>query len=238
MSDSLLQVNNLQVHYGGIQAVRDISLAVQQAETVALIGANGAGKSSTLNALMGLVPASGDVRLAGCDLLSQQAHTRVGKGMTLVPEGRGIFARMSIHENLQLGAYHRRDKAGIATDLEQMYDLFPRLKERHHQLAGSLSGGEQQMLAMARALMARPTLLLLDEPSMGLAPIIVDQIFELVGRIASQGTAILLVEQNARRALEISQRAYVMESGELTLSGPSSQLLHDDAVRRAYLGDD
>ena len=234
----LLDVRSLQVSYGGIRAVRRVALTVNAGETVALIGSNGAGKSSTLNALCGLVPASGEVLLDGTDLLKSPAHRRVSMGMAMVPEGRGIFRRMSIHENLQLGAHHRRgDTTGVTDDLQRMYALFPRLAERREQLAGNLSGGEQQMLAMARALMSRPRLLLLDEPSMGLAPIIVDQIFRLVQDIAAQGTAILLVEQNALRALQISQRAYVMETGEINLSGPAATLLDNDAVRRAYLGD-
>lgn len=234
----LLDVRGLDVHYGGIRAVRGLSLSVLPGETVALIGSNGAGKSSTLNALAGLVAATGQARLGELDLFATPAHRRVEAGMALVPEGRGIFRRMRIQENLQLGAYHRRhDAVGVRNDLERMYALFPRLAERREQLAGNLSGGEQQMLAMARAMMSRPSLLLLDEPSMGLAPIIVDQIFGLIRDIAADGTAILLVEQNARRALQISQRAYVMESGEMTLQGSADALLHDDAIRRAYLGD-
>jgi branched-chain amino acid transport system ATP-binding protein len=239
MTQALLSVNNLNVSYGGIRAVRGLSLQVMPGETVALIGSNGAGKSSTLNALAGLVAASGDLRFDDTNLGTAAPHRRVQMGMALVPAGRGIFRRMTIHENLQLGAHHRRaDTDGVKDDLQRMYALFPRLAERQQQLAGNLSGGEQQMLAMARALMSRPRLLLLDEPSMGLAPIIVDRIFQLVLDIASQGTAILLVEQNARRALQISQRAYVMESGEITLAGQAADLLHDNAVRRAYLGDD
>lgn len=235
----LLTVSDLNVSYGGIKAVRHLTLMVNPGETVALIGSNGAGKSSTLNALAGLVPANGQVQFDGNDLMATAAHARVSLGMALVPEGRGIFRRMTIHENLQLGAHHRRaDTDGVLGDLQRMYEIFPRLNERRDQLAGNLSGGEQQMLAMGRALMSRPRLLLLDEPSMGLAPIIVDRIFQLVTDIAAQGTAILLVEQNAQRALQISQRAYVMESGEMSLSGSSADLLHDDAVRKAYLGDD
>lgn len=237
--DPLLDIQGLCVSYGGIRAVRNVSLSVLPGETVALIGSNGAGKSSTLNALAGVVSsAAGNVTLRGENLLQTPAHRRVQLGMALVPEGRGIFRRMSIHENLMLGAHHRRsDTTGIRDDLERMYSLFPRLQERREQLAGHLSGGEQQMLAMARALMSRPALLLLDEPSMGLAPIIVDRIFDLIRSIAADGMSILLVEQNARRALEISQRAYVMESGEISLQGPASSLLHDDAIRKAYLGD-
>ena len=235
---SLLDVSNLTIRYGGIQAVRGISLTVGEGELVSLIGANGAGKSSTLGALGGLLkPFGGSLRYAGEDLLQLPAHLRVCRGLALVPEGRGIFPRLTVLENLQMGAYSRDDRAGIQTDLARMMEMFPRLQERRTQLAGTLSGGEQQMVAIARALMSRPRLLLLDEPSMGLAPILIEQIFRIIGQIVADGTAVLLVEQNARQALEIAHRAYVMESGEITLSGPAAELAADPRVRAAYLGE-
>jgi len=235
---SLLEVSNLTIHYGGIQAVRGISLTVGEGELVSLIGANGAGKSSTLGALGGLLkPLTGSLRYAGEDLLQLPAHERVGRGLALVPEGRGIFPRLTVLENLQMGAYSRRDRAAIQADLARMLDMFPRLQERRAQLAGTLSGGEQQMVAIARALMSRPRLLLLDEPSMGLAPILIEQIFRIIGQIVADGTAVLLVEQNAKQALEIASRAYVMESGQITLSGPAAELAADPRVRAAYLGE-
>lgn len=233
---SLLNVDNLSVAYGGIHAVQGISFHVGQGELVALIGANGAGKSTTLNCLAGLLrPTTGDLAFDGKSLKAVPAHTRVGLGMALVPEGRGIFSRLTVLENLQMGAYTRRDTQ-VSKDLEQMFALFPRLRERCDQVAGTLSGGEQQMLAMARALMARPRLLLLDEPSMGLAPLLVEQIFEIVLRVAAEGVAILLVEQNANLALQVSQRTYVMESGRITLQGLSADLRNDVRVQAAYLG--
>lgn len=235
---SLLEVRDLTIHYGGIQAVRGISLTVGEGELVSLIGANGAGKSSTLGALGGLFkPVSGSLRYAGEDLLALPAHGRVSRGLALVPEGRGIFPRLTVLENLQMGAYSRHDRAGIQADLARMLAMFPRLQERRLQLAGTLSGGEQQMVAIARALMSRPRLLLLDEPSMGLAPILIEQIFAIIRQIVAEGTAVLLVEQNARQALEIASRAYVMESGEITLSGPAAELAADPRVRAAYLGE-
>lgn len=235
---SLLEVSDLAIHYGGIQAVRGISLTVGEGELVSLIGANGAGKSSTLGALGGLLkPVSGSLRYAGEDLLALPAHGRVSRGLALVPEGRGIFPRLTVLENLQMGAYSRHDRAGIQADLARMLVMFPRLQERRLQLAGTLSGGEQQMVAIARALMSRPRLLLLDEPSMGLAPILIEQIFAIIRQIVAEGTAVLLVEQNARQALEIASRAYVMESGEITLSGPAPELAADPRVRAAYLGE-
>lgn len=235
---SLLRVDGLGVRYGGIEAVRGISLTVGEGELVSLIGANGAGKSSTLGAIGGLVtPAAGCIEYAGGNLLDLPAHARVSRGLALVPEGRGIFSRLTVLENLQMGAYCRHDHRAVADDLERMMALFPRLKERRRQLAGTLSGGEQQMVAMARALMSRPRLLLLDEPSMGLAPILVAQIFEIIQRIVSEGVALLLVEQNARQALSIASRAYVMESGQITLSGPAAELAADPRVRAAYLGE-
>lgn len=234
---SLLSVESLAVAYGGIQAVKGISLAVEEGELVTLIGANGAGKTTTLNTLGGLVaPAGGAIRYAGQDLATIPAHDRVRQGLALVPEGRGIFGRLTVAENLLMGAFHRNDREGIRADLEKSYGLFPRLRERERQLAGTLSGGEQQMLAIGRALMSRPRLLLLDEPSMGLAPLMVDKIFAIIREISAEGVAILLIEQNARLALQAAKRAYVMESGAITLSGPAAELAADERVRAAYLG--
>jgi branched-chain amino acid transport system ATP-binding protein len=234
---SLLSVKGLKVAYGGIQAVRGIDLEVAQGELVCLIGPNGAGKSSALKGLMGLVARSGTVHFDGASLTRKATHEIAARGMALVPEGRGIFGRLTVAENLDMGAYTRRDKAGIRADLARVYALFPRLAERKQQLAGTLSGGEQQMLAIARALMGRPRLLLLDEPSMGLAPLMVRKIYETVTAIAQEGVTILLVEQNAHLALRISQRAYVMESGSITLSGPAADLARNPQVRAAYLGE-
>jgi len=234
---NLLKVENLKVSYGGIQALKGIDLDIAPGELVALIGSNGAGKTTTLKALAGLLhPTAGKVHYAGKSLLACAAHQRVCDGLALVPEGRGVFARLTVEENLQMGAYTRRDTAQIGADLEHKYALFPRLAERRAQLAGTLSGGEQQMVAMARALMSRPKLLMLDEPSMGLAPMMVAKIFETIRDISAQGVSILLVEQNAKLALEVAQRGYVLESGLVTLSGASSELLGSDAVQRAYLG--
>jgi branched-chain amino acid transport system ATP-binding protein len=235
--EMLLQVQGLKVAYGGIQAVKGVDFEVKRGELVCLIGSNGAGKTSTMKAVTGTLPCTGQLHYLGKPLRGQGPWDLVRQGLAMVPEGRGVFTRMSIAENLLMGAYMRDDKDGIATDLERMYTLFPRLKERHTQLAGTLSGGEQQMLAMGRALMSRPQLLLLDEPSMGLSPIMVDKIFEVVREVSSQGVTVLLVEQNASRALAIAHRGYVMESGLITLSGPAQQLLHDPAVRAAYLGE-
>ena len=235
--DVLLQVSDLKVAYGGIQAVKGVDFEVQRGELVCLIGSNGAGKTSTMKAVTGNLPCSGSVHYLGQTLRGQGPWDLVRQGLAMVPEGRGVFTRMSIHENLLMGAFVRDDADGIAADLDHIYGLFPRLKERQAQLAGTLSGGEQQMLAMGRALMSRPQLLLLDEPSMGLSPIMVDKIFEVVREVHSQGTTVLLVEQNASRALSIADRGYVMESGLITLDGPAQQLLHDPAVRAAYLGE-
>ncbi|MEQ1658822.1 MAG: ABC transporter ATP-binding protein [Hylemonella sp.] len=240
MSDNkevLLQVSGLKVAYGGIQAVKGVDFEVKRGELVCLIGSNGAGKTSTMKAVTGTLPCLGQLHYLGKPLRGQGPWDLVRQGLAMVPEGRGVFTRMSIAENLLMGAYTRDDKEGIAADLERMYTLFPRLKERHTQLAGTLSGGEQQMLAMGRALMSRPQLLLLDEPSMGLSPIMVDKIFEVVREVSSQGMTVLLVEQNASRALALADRGYVMESGLITLSGPAQDLLHDPAVRAAYLGE-
>ena len=232
----MLKVHNLQVSYGGIAAVKGVSLEVHAGELVCLIGANGAGKTSTMKAITASLPYSGDVLFEGRSLNGTGAWDLVGQGLAMVPEGRGVFARMSIEENLLMGAYSRRD-AGIREDLAQMYALFPRLQERRTQLAGTLSGGEQQMLAMGRALMGRPKLLLLDEPSMGLSPLMVDKIFEVIAQLRSRGMTILLVEQNASRALALADRAYVMETGLITLCGRAQDLMHDPAVRQAYLGE-
>jgi branched-chain amino acid transport system ATP-binding protein len=235
-----LAIENLTVAYGGIQAVKGISLQVQQGQTVALIGANGAGKSSTLRAITGLVAkAKGRVLFDGDDITTLAGHALPAAGLVMVPEGRGIFARMTITENLMMGAYSRpaATRALITQDIEAQFERFPRLKERANQLAGTLSGGEQQMLAMGRALMAHPRLLLLDEPSMGLSPIMVDKIFEVVADIAKAGTSILLVEQNARLALQMADWAYVLESGEITEQGSGQTLLTSPAIRAAYLGE-
>ncbi len=237
MSKPLLEVRGLQVGYGGIHAVKGIDLSIAPGELVALIGSNGAGKTTTLKSLAGLLaPTAGQLIYDGKSLNDIAAHQRVAMGIALVPEGRGVFARLSVAENLLMGAYTRCDQADINDDLARMYALFPRLVERRDQLAGTLSGGEQQMLAMARALMSRPRLLMLDEPSMGLAPLMVKKIFETISEVAAQGMSILLVEQNARLALQVASRGYVMESGAITLSGNSGDLLGSDAVQRAYLG--
>ena len=237
MTEPLLDISGLKVAYGGIHAIKGIDLHVSQGELVALIGSNGAGKTTTLKALAGLLhPSGGKVHYGGNSLHNVAAHQRAAMGIALVPEGRGVFARMTIAENLLMGAYSRSDNDEIAADLEKMYRLFPRLGERMHQLAGTLSGGEQQMVAMARALMSRPRLLMLDEPSMGLAPLMVQKIFDTIRNIAALGMSILLVEQNAKLALEVAQRGYVMESGRITLSGAAGELLGSDAVQRAYLG--
>jgi branched-chain amino acid transport system ATP-binding protein len=236
MSAPALRVSGLCVAYGAIEAVKGIELEVRTGELVTLIGANGAGKTSSLKAIAGLLPWSGTIELFDRSTRSVPAHQLLERGLALVPEGRGMFARMTVTENLQMGAFSRRD-AQVADDLEHMYQRFPRLKERARQLAGTLSGGEQQMLAMARALMSRPQLLLLDEPSMGLSPILVERIFSVIREVSERGISILLVEQNARLALEIAHRGYVMESGQISFSGPASELLHDARVREAYLGE-
>ncbi len=235
---NLLEVSGLKVAYGGIQAVKGIDLRIEAGELVALIGANGAGKSSTLKTLAGMhQPAGGSVTYNGERIDGVASHVLIRKGLALVPEGRGVFSRLSVEDNLLMGAYSRNDDAAIKQELAQVYEIFARLLERKDQLAGTLSGGEQQMLAIGRALLGKPKLLLLDEPSMGLSPIMVQKIFATVRRIADQGVTILLVEQNAKLALEISSRAYVMESGSITLTGPAHELLHDPKVRAAYLGE-
>jgi branched-chain amino acid transport system ATP-binding protein len=235
---SLLALQGLHVAYGGIRAVKGIDLEVAAGELVCLIGANGAGKTTTLRAITGLVrAAAGRVLYDGADIAGQRVHEIARRGLALVPEGRGVFAQLTIEENLAMGAYARSDRAGVAADIERVFTLFPRLKERRAQTAGTLSGGEQQMLAIARALMSRPKLLLLDEPSMGLAPLMVERIFEVVRTIAAEGVTLLLVEQNARLALEASHRGYVLEGGLVAFSGESAKLLGDSRVREAYLGE-
>ena len=237
MTNRLLDIRDLHVAYGGIKAVKGIDLHIAPGELVALIGCNGAGKTTTLKTLAGLLPpASGQIHYDGKNLRHLAAHQRVAMGMALVPEGRGVFARLTVLENLQMGAYSRHNQPEIAADLVRMFDLFPRLAERKKQLAGTLSGGEQQMVAMARALMSRPRLLMLDEPSMGLAPLMVQKIFATIRNIAALGMSILLVEQNARLALQVAQRGYVMEGGTITLSGAAQELLGNAEVQHAYLG--
>jgi branched-chain amino acid transport system ATP-binding protein len=238
MGGTLLKVSGLKVSYGGIQAVKGVDFEVREGELVTLIGSNGAGKTTTMKAITGTLGINaGDIQYMGKSIRGQGPWDLVRQGLAMVPEGRGVFARMTIMENLQMGAYVRRDTAAITSDAEKVFSIFPRLKERKDQLAGTMSGGEQQMLAMGRALMSRPKVLLLDEPSMGLSPIMVDKIFEVVRDVYAQGVTILLVEQNASRALGVANRAYVMESGLVTMSGDAKQLLKDPKVRAAYLGE-
>ena len=237
MAQTMLKVSGLKVAYGGIQAVKGVSFEVLEGELVSLIGANGAGKTTTLKAITGTQPvAAGEIGFMGRNIKGQGPWDLVKQGLVMVPEGRGVFTRMTITENLQMGAFVREDNE-IQADLDKVFGIFPRLKERRNQLAGTMSGGEQQMLAMGRALMARPKVLLLDEPSMGLSPIMVDKIFEVVSDIHQRGTTVLLVEQNASRALQLATRGYVMESGEVTMSGEAKALLNDPKVRAAYLGE-
>jgi len=237
-SKTLLKVTGLKVAYGGIQAVKGVDFEVREGELVSLIGSNGAGKTTTMKAVTGILPINdGEISYMGKSLHGQGPWDLVTQGLAMVPEGRGVFTRMTIVENLQMGAYCRTDKIGIADDMDRVFGIFPRLKERRDQLAGTMSGGEQQMLAMGRALMSRPKVLLLDEPSMGLSPIMVDKIFEVVREVHSQGVTILLVEQNASRALAIADRGYVMESGLVTMTGEGKALLDDPKVRAAYLGE-
>jgi branched-chain amino acid transport system ATP-binding protein len=234
----LLEVENLHVYYGAIHAIKGVTLEVDEGKIVTLIGANGAGKSTTLNTISGLLrPREGGVRLGGEDLTAVPPHKIVLKGVVQVPEGRRIFGRLTVEENLEMGAFTRTDKEGIRDGRERVFSLFPRLKERRNQVAGTLSGGEQQMLAIGRALMARPRLLLMDEPSMGLAPILVEQIFDAIRGINRQGTTILLVEQNAFMALDVAHRGYVLQTGTIVLSGPASELAANQEVKRAYLGE-
>ena len=238
MPEALLSIKGLRVAYGGIMAVKGIDFEVRSGELVSLIGANGAGKTTTLKAITGMQPISdGDIVFDGRSVRGRPAHELVRMGLAMVPEGRGVFTRMTIDENLLMGAYTRADKRAVQDDIDRVFSIFPRLKERRSQLAGTMSGGEQQMLAMGRAMMCRPRMLLLDEPSMGLSPIMVDKIFEVVSDIARQGVTILLVEQNAKRALELAQRGYVLDSGTMTMGGAAQDLLHDERVRAAYLGE-
>jgi branched-chain amino acid transport system ATP-binding protein len=234
----LLKVTGLKVAYGGIQAVKGVDFEVHEGELVSLIGSNGAGKTTTMKAITGILPINdGDIQYMGKSIRGQGPWDLVKQGLAMVPEGRGVFARMSIVENLQMGAYIRNDKAEVLLDIDKVFTIFPRLKERRDQLAGTLSGGEQQMLAMGRGLMSRPKVLLLDEPSMGLSPLMVDKIFEVVRDVYAQGVTVLLVEQNASRALAIADRGYVMESGLVTMSGDAKTMLNDPKVRAAYLGE-
>lgn len=240
MSDNVLKVSGLKVAYGGIKAVKGIDLEVNRGELIALIGANGAGKTTTLKAITGTLPpckVEGTITYQGEHLKGSKSFHLVEKKLAMVPEGRGVFTRMTIHENLMMGAYTRNDKAGIEADIAKWFDVFPRLKERAQQLAGTLSGGEQQMLAMARALMSHPKLLLLDEPSMGLSPIMVDKIFEVIRNVSKEGITILLVEQNAKLALQAAHRGYVMDSGNITMTGNAWDMLDDPRVKAAYLGE-
>ena len=238
MKDILLEIKDLKVAYGGIHAIKGINLEIRDGELVTLIGANGAGKTTTMKAITGLQGwVAGDVTYLGKSIKGVPIHELLKQGLAMVPEGRGVFTRMTIVENLQMGAYIRTDTATIAADIERMFGIFPRLKERANQLAGTMSGGEQQMLAMARALMSQPRLLLLDEPSMGLSPIMVQKIFEVVNTISKEGVTVLLVEQNARLALQAADRAYVMDSGLITMHGNASEMLDDPRVKEAYLGE-
>jgi branched-chain amino acid transport system ATP-binding protein len=238
MANTLLKVSGLKVAYGGIQAVKGVDFEVREGELVSLIGSNGAGKTTTMKAITGtLAMSDGDIQYLGKSIKGQGPWDLVKQGLAMVPEGRGVFTRMTIIENLLMGAYIRSDKPGIAADMEKVFTIFPRLRERKDQLAGTMSGGEQQMLAMGRALMSRPKVLLLDEPSMGLSPIMVDKIFEVVRDVYAQGVTILLVEQNASRALAIANRGYVMESGIVTMTGDAKEMLNDPKVRAAYLGE-
>ena len=234
---SLLKVTDLKVNYGGIEALKGISFAVKEGEIVTLIGANGAGKSTSLRCISGLVPVKGGaIEFAGEDITGMDPQKIVSRGIAMVPEGRRVFPNLTVVENLKIGAYLRKDEAGIRKDMDHVYDLFPRLKEREKQVAGTLSGGEQQMLAMGRALMSRPKLLMLDEPSMGLAPILVEQIFKIIQTLHEAGTTILLVEQNAQAALSIADRGYVLETGKIVTSGTGTELLASPEIKKAYLG--
>ena len=235
---SMLEVKDLQVYYGVIQALKGISFHVEQGEVIALIGANGAGKTTTLQTLTGIIPAkAGSIIYEGKNLTKTPAHKIVEMGMAHVPEGRRVFANMTVLQNLKMGAFTRSDKNEIDATIEKVYKRFPRLKERQNQTAGTLSGGEQQMLAMGRALMSQPKIILMDEPSMGLSPIFVNEIFDIIKEVSESGTTVLLVEQNAKKALSIADRAYVLETGRITLEGKASDLLHDESVQKAYLGE-
>ena len=235
---AMLEVRDLQVYYGMIHVIKGISFNVNQGEVIALIGANGAGKTTTLHTITGLLaPKSGSVLFEGKDITKVPAHKIVSMGMAHVPEGRRVFAELSVYENLKMGAYTRKDKKEIEESLANVYKRFPRLEERKNQMAGTLSGGEQQMLAMGRALMSKPKIILMDEPSMGLSPIFVNEIFDIIRAVSESGTTVLLVEQNAKKALSISDRAYVLETGTITMSGKAKDLLEDEAVKKAYLGE-
>ena len=234
----LLEIKGLSVYYGVIQALKGIDFSVDRGEIVALIGANGAGKTTTLHTISGMIePRTGEINFEGKDISKIPGHLRVNMGIAQVPEGRRVFADMTVEENLKMGAYTRRDKAELGDTMSMIFDRFPRLKERRDQISGTLSGGEQQMLAMGRALMSKPSILLLDEPSMGLSPIIVNEVFDIIRSVHEDGTTVLLVEQNAKKALNIADRAYVLETGSITTSGNASDLLEDDSIRKAYLGD-
>ena len=235
---AMLEIKDLNVYYGVIQALKGISFEVNEGEVIALIGANGAGKTTTLHTLTGLISAkSGSIVLDGKDITKTPAHKIVKMGIAHVPEGRRIFQNLTVLDNIRLGAFTRKDKDGIAADIEKVYKLFPRLEERKTQIAGTLSGGEQQMLAMGRALMSKPRIVVMDEPSMGLSPILVSEIFDIIENIREQGTTVLLVEQNAKKALSIADRAYVLETGRIVLSGKASDLINDESVKKAYLGE-
>ncbi|MCS3430333.1 ABC transporter ATP-binding protein [Klebsiella sp. BIGb0407] len=237
MTKPLLQVQQLGVHYGGIQAVRDVSFTLNEGEQGTLIGANGAGKSSTVRAITGLEPFSGEIWFQGHAVARQKPEDLLRDGLVMVPEGRGIFARMTVMENLQMGAWLRRDSHAVKDEIEAIFSRFPRLEERQHQLAGLLSGGEQQLLALNRALLSRPRLLILDEPSMGLAPVMIENIFKVIATLREQGVSLLLIEQNARLALEVTDRAWVMDSGSIVHHGDSQTLLADDSIAQYYLGE-
>lgn len=235
---ALLEVNDIQVYYGMIQALKGVSFKVNKGEVVALIGANGAGKTTTLHTITGLLRAkSGNICFNGEDISKVPAHKIVTMGMAHVPEGRRVFANMTVLQNLKMGAFTRKDKDGIEETIRKVYQHFPRLEERQNQLSGTLSGGEQQMLAMGRALMSKPSIILMDEPSMGLSPIFVNEIFDIIKEVSQSGTTVLLVEQNAKKALSIADRAYVLETGKVTLEGAADDLLHDESVQKAYLGE-
>lgn len=235
---AMLEVKDLQVYYGVIQALKGVSFEVNQGEVIALIGANGAGKTTTLHTLTGLLPAKqGSIVFEGKDITKVPAHKIVEMGIAHVPEGRRVFSQLSVYENLKMGAYTRKDKKEIAENLENVYKRFPRLEERKNQRAGTLSGGEQQMLAMGRALMSNPKMIVMDEPSMGLSPIFVNEIFDIIEKVSASGTTVLLVEQNAKKALSIADRAYVLETGKIVLSGDAKELMNDDSIKKAYLGE-
>lgn len=235
---AMLEVKELQVYYGVIQALKGVSFEVNQGEVIALIGANGAGKTTTLHTLTGLLPAKhGSIVFEGVDITKMPAHKIVEMGIAHVPEGRRVFSQLSVYENLKMGAYTRKDKKEIAENLENVYKRFPRLEERKNQRAGTLSGGEQQMLAMGRALMSNPKMIVMDEPSMGLSPIFVNEIFDIIEKVSAGGTTVLLVEQNAKKALSIADRAYVLETGKIVLSGDAKVLINDDSIKKAYLGE-